>query len=214
MWFNSGHKKIFKVFIFLYYMKKIVTKDMKKKQDRRNQLIIGIILIGLMLFSTVGFALNGSDDESSENVVEYNGIEFRVAESGYWNFVIQGFEFNVLHNPLEVEDINFLNLKSLPDYQDKPLYFVGESQEGISELARNLNYFVSRINSACLDEDNCEGDYPIKNCSVDNVIVIEEIEEGEREQIIQEENCIFVSSSLRNETRYADALLFDLIGVR
>ena len=69
-------------------MKKIVTKNMKKKQDRRNQLIIGFILIGLMLFSTAGFALSGGGDEGGNDVVEYNGLEFVRGDSGYWSFDI------------------------------------------------------------------------------------------------------------------------------
>ena len=31
-----------------------------------------------------------------------------------------------------------------------------------------------RIGGACLDEE-CEEDYPIKDCGIDNVIIIEEI---------------------------------------
>ncbi len=89
---------------------------------------------------------------------------------------------------------------------DKPLYFVGDQSEGFSEIDRNLRErFVLRTSPACLSKEDCLGDYAIKNCSIDNIIVIDEAGSEDSEQIYQKENCIFISASFMNQTKYSDA---------
>ncbi len=193
-------------------MQRRLTKEQGERRVRRNQFIIGILLIGLMIFSTLGYALTGDDEKTEEK--EYGGIKFIQDSSGYWIFNIQNYEFMTKYNPQEVEDINFLNTITLQDYMNKPLYFVGEFQEPIYELSRNFNNFVLRFNNACLDE-NCSMAYPVKNCSEDNVIIIQEIDyEKDRENILIDENCVFIKANEVNQTKYADAYLFKLLGIK
>lgn len=194
-------------------MKRILTREERDRRVKRNQLIIGGVLIFLMIFSTLGYALTGNVEDENE-IVEHKGLEFSWID-GYWRFSIEGYDFFTEYNPQEVEYINFFNHQTLQNYVGKPLYFVGEASEPFYELSRNLDPFVERFNFACLD-DNCSGDFPIKNCSEDNVIVIREIDYSEEgnEGLVQEENCVFIEASLANQTRYADAYLFSLLGIR
>jgi len=191
-------------------MQKILTKEERKRKEQKNQLIIGAILIGLMIVSTAGYALGNSKEDETEKV-NFGGVEFVRDNSGYWKFNVQGYDFFTLYNPSEVEDINFFNSQSLQNYNGKPLYFVGGFQESNIEISRNLNSFVLRFNEACLSED-CEGDFPVKNCSEDNVIIFEEIDG--KGSIIEKDNCIFIKSDLGNQTRYADAYLFKLLRIK
>jgi len=197
-------------------MKKIITRSEQDKKRKKNQFIIGIILIALMLFSTLGYALSGnSEDNTNSKKIEYKGIEFLQDNSGYWHFNVQGYDFVTKYNPEEVKDVSFFNYLTLQNYANKPLYFVGDYQEPIYEISRNINPFVARFNNACLDEENCKGNFPVKNCSEDNIIIIQEIDydsESEvKENILQQDNCIFITANLGNQTKYADALLFKLL---
>lgn len=173
----------------------------------------------IMVFSTVGYALSGRGDETNADKTEYNGIEFVRDNSGYWYFEIQDQQFIIINNPKNISEINFLNTLSINDYSNKPLYFVGDIGEGSSEIARNLaDRFVLRIQQACLDEEDCEGNFPIKNCSIDNIIIFNEISDNETENnkkeiMYQEENCIFIFSEYENQSKYADRLLFSLLGI-
>ena len=197
-------------------MRKILTQGQKDKKIRRNQWIIGLILIGLMIFGTLGYAFSGREDENSEKI-EYNGIEF-IKANEYWNFNLQGYDFITKYNPQETENISFLSYSSINNYASKPLYLVSDFNEPSYEISRNLNPFVSRINGACLSED-CNNDLPIKNCSVDNIIIIQEPEnengnkEDIKESIYQQDNCIFITSGIENQTRYVDAFLFKILGI-
>ena len=191
-------------------MRKITTKKDQVRKTRKNQLIIGIVLIGLMVFSTVGYALVGNETDSS-NSIDYKGVEF-VEDSGYWFFSVQGIDFSTIYNPLELEDIVPVVYSTFNSYSNKPLYFVGEG-DAVYEIARNLNPFVLRIQSSCLSNEDCLGDFPIKDCSLDNVIIIREPLENENEFVYQEENCVFIVSNSENQAEYADAFLFKILGI-
>ena len=189
-------------------MKKIITRDKQAKKDKKNQLIIGGILIVVMLFSTIGFAF-GNRSESDSKKIEYNGVDFVQDNSGEWRFKVDGQEFVTKYNPIETAEVSFFGLLSINDYVNKPLYFVGGASDVSYEIVRNLGKYVLRIQEACLDE-NCSEDFPIKNCSVDNVVVFEE---SNQENIYAEDNCVFISSSFENQTIYADAFLFKILGI-
>lgn len=191
-------------------MKRILTREEKDKKVRRNQLIIGLILILVMVFGTVGYAFNGKESENT-NKLEYNGITFLKDSSDYWSFKVQGQEFITKYNPKEVENINFISSLSINDYLNKPLYLVG-NPSALSEIGRNLNSFILRMQNACIPEQECEEGLPMKNCSVDNILVVKEPED-EDESISIEENCVFITAAIENQTRYADAFLFKILGI-
>jgi hypothetical protein len=192
-------------------MRKIISRETKDNKNKRNQVIVGVFLIGIMLFGTLGYAFGGREEENSKKI-EYSGIEFVQDDSGYWRFNIQGNELVTVYNPEETEEIGFFIYSSINDYVNEPLYFVSEFQEPIFELGRDLNPFVLRIGEACLSED-CERDFPVKNCSVDNIIIIEEPLDGEGANIYQEENCIFIIANSTEQIKYSDAFLFKILGI-
>ena len=192
-------------------MKKLVTREERKKTVKRNQIILGLILVLLMVFSTLGYALSGRGDKEQSGNMNYKGVDFIKDSSGYWRFNIQGFDFATQYSPEETQDIYFFLYASVSDYGGNPLYFVGDIDAGI-ELKRNLNYFPQRMNDACLNND-CEGDFPIKNCSKDYVISIREPLEDEDSGVSQDENCIIIVANSSEQIRYSDAVLFKLLGI-
>jgi len=201
-------------FSFSLTMRKIISREEKDKKTRRNQLILGAILILIMLFGYGAISLNSKDDTNEESRIGYNGIEFVKDNSGYWNFEVQGEQFITLNNPEEISNISFLSHLNLNYYSNKPLYFVGDIGEGSSEISRNLaERFVLRIQQACLNEEECLGNFPIKNCSSDNIIIFKEIADNETEKMYWEENCVFINSQYANQTKYADKFLFSLLGI-
>jgi len=199
-------------------MRKILGQAERNKKNKRNQLFMGLILIFLMVFSTLGFAFGNSiSGISNTEEIEHKGVEFiRDSNTGFWSFNIQDINFLTTYNPTEVDDIFFSNYQTIQGYTGKPLYFVGDST-AFSEFDRNLRgRFVVRINNACLS-DECEGDFPVKDCSRDNIIIIREPVEGEfinQEEIYEDENCVYIIANTHNQIRYADAYLFELLGIK
>lgn len=199
-------------------MRKILdTKDSTKKQ-KKNTIILGVVLIIIMAFSTLGYAFFSSDksDEQTDEKISYKEIEFQKTEFGLWEFEINGYEFATRYNPLETENITNNILKNIQNYQGKVLYFGVDSAEAISqignqEISSNLNDFILRANMACLT-DNCSEDYPIKNCSEENIIIFED-KQGNPE-LSEKENCIYVRSSNQEILRSSDAFLFKILGLQ
>lgn len=192
-------------------MKQILTREQEARKTRRNQLIIGIILVGLMILSTAGYAINNEGQTTTSSQVKYKGITF-VKSSDYWDFSFNGQNFITRYNPEEVKDINVFTQLTLNSYAGKPLYLVTESGQPEIELTTNLKNSVLRIQNACISEKNCENNLPVKNCSIDNVIVIKEIINA-TESIYQDKNCVFITAEYSNLTRYEDAFLFKILGI-
>lgn len=189
-------------------MKQIETQQNKEKKESRNKTIIGIILAVIMLLSVAGYGLLSSEKTSEiSNEVKYNNLNF-YKQGDLWQTEISGYNFYFHYLPNETSSIN--TKKTLNNYSGKPLYFTGEG-EAEQEIARNLysNKFVLRIQKACLQNENCTENLPVKNCS-DNVIIVRE--EQDSSIIREEDNCIFIIS---NDTiREADAFLFRILGIK
>ena len=54
-------------------MKRIETKEIVEKKSNRNKLIIGLIMIGILVLSTAGYAFYNYD-KSSSSKVKYNKL--------------------------------------------------------------------------------------------------------------------------------------------
>ena len=191
-------------------MRKIISKYKEGKRKRRNGMIIGLILVGVMLFSVLGYAFRGGGNDDVEKL-NYNGFEF-VEQNGFWFTSIENFQFAFRYNPQQVEEIDS-ELKYLENYYGKPLYISSENSEAELEIYRNLfyqNQIVQRMQSACLEEEECDENLPVKTCE-NNFIIIKK---NNNSEIIQEENCVFIKGGEENLTKITDEFLFKILGIR
>ena len=189
-------------------MRKIIPKNKADKKNRQKQIIIGMILMGVMLFSVLGYSFQGGETQQVEKV-EYNGYEF-IKENGFWFTKIGNFQFSFLYNPQEIKKINS-SLNKLSKYNGEPLYFSSEDSQSEVEIYRNLfyqNLLVERIQRACFEE--CGEDLPIKTCE-DNFIIIKE---SNLTKIVQEDNCVFIEGPKENLTKITDEFLFNILEIR
>ena len=196
-------------------MKKILSKREKDNIIRRNIILIsilGIFLIGLMVFSTFGFAMSGRGNEGSLSKLKINGIEF-VKNLEFWIFDYQGQNFQMRYSPEEVENFSIVTTKRLADYNGKPLYFIDDSGEPLYEFLRNMEPYYIRATPACMESEDCIGDYPVKNCESDNIIIINEPGNNTYEGFYEDNNCIFINADYANQTRYVDAYMYKLMGL-
>ena len=73
-----------------------------------------------------------------------------------------------------------------------------------------MNQVVERMQSACLNESECNGDYPIKDCS-NNFIIIREAEE---ERVFQNESCVYIQGEKEELIKLTDEFLYKIIGIK
>jgi len=192
-------------------IRKIVSREEREKKEKRNKIVIGLILVGIMVLSTAGFAFfqirGGTRNEIDK--IEYKGIKFFLLEDNLWHFFVDNEEFAVFFNPQEIENISISTTSlSLGNFFGKRVYFSYESdREGINEISRNLGRFFKGMQLACLEK--CEEDLPLKNCS-DNIIIIKEANES---LIKQEENCVYVLGKKEELVKMSDGFIFKFLGI-
>jgi hypothetical protein len=189
-------------------MRKILSKKEEEKRTRRNQWIIGGVLVLIMVASALGYAF-GREQESNEKII-YNGFEFQ-KKSGLWNVNIGNFQFYFMYNPKEIDKINSV-LNPLSSYYGKPLYIYSENSEALIEIYRNLfyqNQIVERVQEACLKGEKCDSNAPIKTCE-NNFIIIKE---SNATSIRQDNNCVFIEGNFQDLTKLSDGFLFKIIGI-
>ena len=187
-------------------MRKIETKDNTERKDRRNKIIIGVVLVVLMLFSTAGYAFFSGDKNSGGTAkISIDGRDF-YAQGNFWTTSIDNKPYYFTYLPNETGSIS-LN-KKMSDYSGKTVYF---AKTGLAEdeIARNLGNFAGRIGFACMENENCTENWPIKNCT-SSLIIIKEQDVGSR-VLRAEDNCVFIIS---NDTiRDADAFVYRVLGI-
>lgn len=188
-------------------MRSIETKKDTEKKQKRNQLIIGGILIIVMLMSTFGIVVNSFGNKPETEKVTYNGYEF-TSQNGFWVTKIGNYDFMFRYNPTEVERIES-DLVYLNGYSGKVLYTFSEDYVADVEIHRNLGNIVQRFQRACPENVNCTEDWPVKDCS-NNFIIIKNSNES---KIYQEENCVFIEGPEGNLTQLTDEFLFWITGI-
>jgi len=188
-------------------MRSIESKKDIDKKKKKNQIIIGGILIFIMMGSTFGILVDSFGTKNSIGKVEYNGYKF-VNENDFWTTTIGNYKFIFRYNPTQVERID-TELRYLNSYSNAPLYISSEDYVSEAEIYRNLGNTVERFQGACLEEKGCDKDWPIKDCS-NNFIIIRKANES---SIYQYENCVFIEGREENLTQVTDEFLFKIIGI-
>jgi hypothetical protein len=204
-------------------MRRITNRQEEEKKKRKNQIILGIILVGVMLLSVLGYGFQreeNSTGNNQNNLVKYNGFEFTNNGIGYWTLNLGNFQFIFKNNPNNVTSISS-KVNLLDQYSGKPLYIQASNQEASYEISRNLNPVALRIQNACLDKTNiteirdiqldpCDESLPIKTCS-DNFVIIQERNISDIKQV---GNCVFIMAHKEDILKNSDEFLFKVLGVK
>jgi len=185
-------------------MERIKSQAQIDKKQRRNQLLVGVVMIGLLVMATAGYSLMSSDEGGSESKVNENGVDF-FKQNGRWVIQVNDAVFGFMNLPSEVSDVRVNVSATLGQYSGQPLYFVNPN-EGANEVLTNLGNYILRYQEACLSNETCEGDLPVKNCD-DNLIVFME---GEYPEVYQGGNCVFIVGDALKAT---DAFLYKVLQI-
>ena len=189
-------------------MRKILSKSEQEKKRKRNSIIIGVILMIVMFGSVFGIVVGSLGQNSSgKTKIEYNEYKF-FNENGAWKVSIGEINFIFRYFPTETKNITNI-LKNVNNYYNKPLYVFSEDSNAEIEIYRNLQQIASRIQPACISKEDCSGDFPIKTCS-DNFIIIK----NGTEEITQVENCVYIKGEKQELSKLTDSFLYKILGVK
>ena len=185
-------------------MRKIVSKFEVDKRKRRNQFIVGGVLIFLMIISTLGYAFQGQTQNSGgavTNTTTYNGISFSY-QNGFWVTGYSEKRIAFTYAPSQLaSDLSNLT-KSITDFQNKPVYIYSEDSNSTSEFSVNLAGFASQVITT-------QG-ISFKDCSQNSII----IQKSLTDSISQQDNCILISGQEQDLIALSDNVMFKLFGIK
>lgn len=187
-------------------MRRLERHEDSLRREKRNKIIVGSMIIFLLLFSTVGYALfsGGSGVGHGGAVDSGNDLtEGPIWNGDQWVHVVNGRNFGITNSQEEIEDIEVAIDKDISYYSGKKVYFDVKDEDILREVASAINQYSSGIQRACLGE--CEEDLPEKSCN-DDIIVWRESEEN---RVYEQNNCVFIEGDLKA----ADAFLYELLGI-
>ncbi len=189
-------------------VRRIISKHEEEKKQKRTIKIVGLILIFVMFGSVFGIIINSFGQNRADTNLEYNGYEF-INKEGLWYSSVNNVDFAFRYHPSQTTS-EAVGLKLLNNYNRKPLYIYSEDSNSEAEIYRNLQQIAERVQPACLNKEKCSGDYPIKTCS-ENFIIIEISEQNE---ITQQENCVYLRGQTEELLKLSDEFLFKIIGIK
>ncbi len=183
-------------------MRTIQTREEQDKTKKRNQIIIGIVLSVIMLFSTVGYAIISKKDTVTAE--KDKGFDF-VKQGEMWILSLDGSKNVYFHYlPSEVENVSVIGTYNLQYYEGKPLYFVNNNLAS-QDILGAIGDKVLRYQDACMEGMNCTN-FPVKDCN-SNVIIFEVKDDT---KVRQDKNCVYISG---NYQKGVDAWLYRLLGI-
>ncbi len=194
-------------------MKKITSKKEQEKKQKRNQLIIGVVLVAIMFFSVFGYGFAVKDEDTSLKKVEYNGYEF-IRINNLWITETENYYLSFLYSPEETPDIA-IDVNNIQRYAQEVVYIDSVNELARAEIERNINprynnRIALRIQEACLNGTECLGDLPIKDCN-NNLIVIKE---SNSTNITTKGRCVFIEGPEKELTKVTDEFLYRIFNIK
>ena len=199
-------------------MRSIETAEKREVRDKRNRMVIGIVLIVLMVSSTIGFIFafgGGNVSNGSNNEIEpdfsYNGFDFFKVGNKI-RFQTLDWVFETSLEPKETESLDFDFPVTAQDFFNKPVYIVYDKRtSAIEELERNLYGISLRVSPTCLEGRECNNEGSVIKTCEDNVILISESEEI---KTYKEGNCIFLDGPKDKHLLLVDRLIYKILGIQ
>jgi hypothetical protein len=186
-------------------MRKIISKYEEDKKKKRNQFIVGGILMLVMLVSVLGYAFQGQainpTGSSNLNTTTYNGVTF-TNQNGFWITTYNNQNLAFTYNPSSISS-NLINLtRTISDFTGKPLYIYSDDNNAESEIGANLANFAKGIYPirSILGEDCANNEIIIQNNSISSVS--------------QEQNCIKITGEGQDLIATTDNVMFKLFGIK
>ena len=204
-------------------MRKIQTQVDIDRKKRKNQIVLGVIMVGLLVVAPLGYSLlSGDGDGGNSNKVNENGVEF-FRQNGLWVAEIDGVVFGFQNLPSEVSNVSVNVSADLGQYSGQPLYFVNPN-EGTNEVLSNIGNYILRYQESCLRQDSdgsvvggrwsedlgnstdCVGDLPVKDCDANLII----FESGNFTEVHQDGHCVFI---VGDSIKGTDAFLYRMLQI-
>ena len=162
---------------------------MKKRDNKKKQIVLGLFIVVIMVSSILGYALRGEEPQEQETV--YQGFDYSLEE--VQNIEIGDFELIT----------NKVYLAYVPEQNNANL------QRAMNKVGAVLSAQGFRVVLACTEEEDCPN-IPLVDCS--NEFQVVSFVESEYNKIYKEGNCIILECTSEEISKCADRFDYALLG--
>ena len=181
-------------------MRKVETREEAERKQKRNTLVVSIVLIAILVFSTAGY-FSLSDEEETGGSSQGSS---KVKDMGNgWAMDYNGQALSFSSSPDSASNASISLINTLGSYAGQDFYIASDNEAVTYEISYNLGRFAERVQPACYGA--CDKNLPEKGCK-DNLIVFKEAAQN---RVYQNDNCVFIEGSMSA----ADAFLYKIFGV-
>jgi len=188
-------------------IRKIKSQEEIDKKTKRNQRIVVSVMVFLIGFSSLGYAIMSREDSTSgAEIVKYGNLEF-TNSNGFWTTTISGKIFYFNNLPEDIKNVSIEGNYSSEEYFGNVLYFVNLNSQS-NTVVNALQDSALRMQEACVLELSCTNqELPIKNCSEDNIIIFKE---SSNSRVYRQERCVFIEGDL---SASSDRFVYRLLNI-
>ena len=183
-------------------LRKIRTREDSERKSRRNTLILSIVMISILVFSTAGY-FTMREDNNGTNVGsgEVQNI------GGFWYFSYNGNDVRLSSSPESAQNVSVLVFNKIENYAGKTVYVASDYDSGLYEVNSALQNYAERVQPACYGE--CNKNLPEKDCN-ETMIVISRLNSSENGKVYEQDNCVFIEGNIEA----VDAFIYQIFGIK
>ena len=178
-------------------MDRIRSREELEKSKKKKVFWVSVIMLGLLVTSTAGFAfLSGGSFGSSGGAVNTGTDSGNPSNQNIDYGDVLDIDENITSIPVDIEN-------TLYSYSGVNLYIASDDDEALGLIGSALSGYASKISIGCYGA--CEEDLPEKICSDDLIVY----RESNVSRIYQNQSCIFIEGDLDS----VRAFVYKLSGV-
>src|SRR3989344_808092 len=180
-------------------IRRLQTKEELDRKKKRNNKILSLTMLSILLFSTIGYAFFINPDSSSSNN-QNQGQNSDPAQSDKISFQYQGTQFVLISTLNQIKDVPIDITISPESYVNQPIYIDIKNEGVLRELVLNLGKISPTVQKACYGK--CEENLPEKDCTSNLIVWNQSIDK----RVYQKDKCIFIEVDITA----ADAFIYSL----
>ena len=178
---------------------------------KKTQIFVAIFILLIMIFSAIGFVYTNPDN-ANQNSLDYKGFKFVLNQNNQYQIDINDNSFIFDYNPNDLSNID------IPEFNlvgDKYYILVNYSdvdnnlEYNLGKLGYTLNLLGVRPVLACDNEQNCEENLPVKDCSSNSFYFVK----GSLNKVYLDNKCIVIEGDTIGMSRSVDKINLKLINV-
>ncbi len=188
------------------------------KIELNKQTMMGLFIVFLMVFSTIGFVYVGFTGDDQQTQYDYNNYKFEILNN-QWKLDYNKNELFYYYHPTQLADILYpADIgPSISNANVVYLTFVPETDLEYIDVARiqinNALTLKNKLPQQGIADFNLNYNLPLIDCANQTDPVIKIIPTNKTTEIKQDANCITIEASKDGIIKLAEKLSYNILGV-